>query len=262
MFAKNKSLSRIEGLLSRKAQNAFDAISYGRWEAYCVAPYSVKEDPEQFLYHVERAGIDISDSTFFNEAGGWSLNDLTIQKILANPVIKDVERLLSGGGEVWRELWKNVTTNEGREHMLNVFFNNTVSAPSNWYIGLIDGTGSPTTGVTNDSASITVTGGAATNGWNEANTYDSNSGNRPEWYITTQPTASKANPSVITNASYEPSFTTWTGGPFLIEGAFMSTVATNGSTSGVMYAAGTFTEKSLNSDDTLKIQVSFGLTDA
>jgi hypothetical protein len=69
------------------------------------------------------------------------------------------------GVKIGQYEFSNNVTNEGKNQLLNVQFN-AATAITAWYLGLIDGSGTPTLAVGDTYAQI-----GGTNGWNESTIY-------------------------------------------------------------------------------------------
>lgn len=126
---------------------------------------------------------------------------------------------------------KNVVTDEGINHALNVIFSGATQVTT-WYIGLFGNNYTPVTG--DAAASFPATAGEVTAQYSESA--------RPA-YVEAASTAKS-----ITNAANKATFTAASG--FTAYGAFLSSVATKGGTSGVLMAASRFsTVKTLAAGD-------------
>lgn len=137
----------------------------------------------------------------------------------------------------WTDHFKNLVTNEGLNHLLDVTLSGGTQ-DTTWFVGLMDGT--PTAAATDTLASHA--------GWTEVTAYDE--GARVAWSdggVSSQSVSNSASPAV---------FTISTNGT-TIGGAFLSGVASG--TSGILYAAGAFSagDKSLDDGDSLSVTATF-----
>lgn len=138
--------------------------------------------------------------------------------------------------------WLNLVTTVGLNHLLDVTIG-AASQNASWYIGLIEGAAVTPSLAAGDTLSSHA-------GWTENTNY---TGNRKTW--TKNAAASGGS---ITNSNAPAEFTIGAGGA-TIEGAFLCSASSG--TSGVLYAAGTFTEKVLVQNDILKITGTFTTAD-
>jgi hypothetical protein len=150
---------------------------------------------------------------------------------------RELEKLFSGGGLLWREAWENIVVNQGLNDLLDVTLSGATQ-DTTWFVGLT-------------SATPTVAAGdtlASHSGWTEVTAYDET--NRVAWVdagASSQSITNSASPAVFTiNAN-----STDVGGAFL--------AGVNTGTGGRLYAAGAFTagNKSLDDNDTLSVTASF-----
>ncbi len=122
------------------------------------------------------------------------------------------------GNLVWRDMAKNLVTNEGLNHLLNVAFHGS-SQTATWYMGLINSSPSY-------AASDTM---ASHSGWTEFTGY---SGDRKEW------AEGAASGQQISNSGNPASFSVTQAGT--IAGAFLCSAA-SGSTA-VLYCEANFSQ--------------------
>ena len=159
-----------------------------------------------------------------------------------------VECYDSEGNFKWKETIKNLVTNEGLDHVLDVTFKNATRYTT-WYVGL-KGTGSPLAG---DAANQLPSG---TMSWTEYEDYlDANNGDssttRPVLTLTAvsgQSTSNTGNVAVFTIQSPAND----------VYGVFITDGQTKGSSSGanILYGVGDFTggaKTGLASGDTLNV---------
>lgn len=139
-----------------------------------------------------------------------------------------VECFDSSGTKKWEEIFENTVTTEGKNSVLDVYFD-AATAITTWYLGL-KGTGSAAAGDTLASHA----------GWSEVTPY---SGNRPS---ITWGEPSSASLSASSAVAYTINATA------TVAGAFICSVASG--TSGTLYSAGDFSaSKSVTSGDTLNV---------
>jgi hypothetical protein len=132
---------------------------------------------------------------------------------------------------IQRFIAPNDVVNEGITDNLDVYFRNQTQTAT-WYIGLIDGSGSP---ALSDSDTL-----ASHAGWSEFTSY---SGSRQQWVMTA------AAAKQITNTT--PSQFTMTGSG-TVYGIFVCGVATG--TSGILWATAAFaSSQPVNSGDVFKV---------
>lgn len=150
---------------------------------------------------------------------------------------RELESLLSGGRQLWREEWENIVVNQGLNDLLDVTLSGATQ-DTTWFVGLTSGT--PTVAAGDTLASHA--------GWTEVTAYDEV--NRVAWVD------AGAASQAITNAA-SPAVFTISANSTTVGGAFLAGVNTG--TSGRLYAAGAFTaaDKSLDDNDTLTVTASF-----
>lgn len=130
---------------------------------------------------------------------------------------------------------KNVVTDEGINHALNVIFAGATPVTT-WYIGLFVNNYTPVSGDT--AAGFPATAGEATTQYSE--------GARQAYVEATSTSKS------ITNSANKATFTA--ASDFTVYGAFLSSISTKGGTSGVLMAASKFpTAKPLEAGDQLLV---------
>jgi len=150
---------------------------------------------------------------------------------------RELEKLLTGGGLLWREVWENIVVNQGLNDLLDVTLSGATQ-DTTWFVGLT-------------SATPTVAAGdtlASHAGWTEVTAYDET--NRVAWVD-----AGSASQSITNSAS--PAVFTISANGTDVGGAFLAGVNTG--TGGRLYAAGAFTagNKSLDDNDTLAVTATF-----
>ena len=145
--------------------------------------------------------------------------------------VYSVECVDATGQVKWIDEFKNLVVTAGKNDILDTYFAGS-SYTAAWYLGLVDGTSSPT------YAAGDVLSSHA--GWTENTGY---SGNRkaPAWNSASSGSKATTATSFSVNASG------------IIAGAFMCTASTG--TSGILYSAGSFTggNRIVASGDTLNV---------
>lgn len=130
---------------------------------------------------------------------------------------------------------KNVVTDEGINHALNVIFNGASQVPT-WYIGLFINNYTPVSGDT--AATFPSSAGEATTQYSEG---------ARQTYVEATSTAKS-----ITNSANKATFTA--AAAVTVYGALLSSIATKGGTTGVLMAAAKFaTAKALEIGDQLLV---------
>lgn len=141
----------------------------------------------------------------------------------------------------WEDTAKNIVTNQGLNHILDVVLHGT-TAVSPWYVGLTDGT--PTV-----AAADTISSHA---GWVEVTAYADNRKEYVEAAASSQSTTNSAN-----KASFAINADSTT-----IGGAFLFSAATG--TTGTLLCVAAFTggDKAADNGDTLEVTYSISAADA
>lgn len=130
---------------------------------------------------------------------------------------------------------KNVVTDEGINHALNVIFAGATPVTT-WYVGLFVNNYTPVAGDT--AATFPATAGEATTQYSEG---------ARQTYVEATSTAKS-----ITNSASKATFTA--ASAVTIYGAFLSSISTKGGTSGVLMAGSKFaTAKALEAGDQLLV---------
>ena len=153
------------------------------------------------------------------------------------------------GKVIHSEVIPNTITDEGKQALLEAFFNGGPTTPD-WYVGLIDSTSFASTAATNAYANISVSS-ATGNGWQEFDQYTdtANAGStvtRPEWMSDPATTS-------ITNGMTA-SFDITAAGS--VEGLFIADGQTKGdSSAGVLWSAAQFLggARAVAVNDSLKV---------
>jgi hypothetical protein len=148
------------------------------------------------------------------------------------------------GNLKWQERFNNVVTNAGKHDMLDKYLQGSAYTAA-FYIGLISGTvGSGTTAATDTAASHA--------GWSEAGgtnlpTYSNAARITPSWNAAGSPTVGSKN--FASAASFN------MNGAGIVVGAFLSSVATKDSATGILFSCGAFTggNKTVAANDTLNV---------
>jgi hypothetical protein len=149
----------------------------------------------------------------------------------------------------WTDTFHNLVVNEGLQDMNAKYFEGSGYTAA-WYLGLVDGTTSPSYAAGNTLASHS--------GWTELVPGTAYTGNRKAvTWNSGSPTL--ANPSVASNSDAPSSFGMLVNGT-TVAGALLCTVSSG--TSGVLFSVGSFTggNKSVDSGDTLNVTYQFSLT--
>ena len=137
----------------------------------------------------------------------------------------------------WEDTFQNLVTTQGKNHLLETYFEGT-SYSSTWYLGLVDGTTTPTFSVNDTAAEIN-----GTNGWDENDNYDEATRVAPNFN----------NASGGSKASTATAFSINASGT--IAGCFLVSVSTKNATTGTLYSNGAFTggDKIVADNDTLNV---------
>jgi len=143
----------------------------------------------------------------------------------------------------WQDEAKNLVTNVGLQHILDILFVSATSQVDPWYVGLTDGTPTPAAG---DTA-------ASHGGWTEVTAYDE--ANRQTF------TDARADQQVD-NDGNEATFTI-SSDSTTIGGAFLISDNTKGGSSGTLLCVAAFSggDKSADDDDTLEVEYQFTAAD-
>jgi len=150
----------------------------------------------------------------------------------------------AAGNLKWEEAFHNLVVNVGLQDLNTQYFKGSSWTPT-WYLGLVDGSSSPTYAAGDTLASHA--------GWTElAGGGSIYSGNRKS---VTFGTATTADPSVISNSASPAVFSIT--GTATVAGAFLSSAATG--TSGTLFSEGNFTggNKIVASGDTINVTYTF-----
>lgn len=145
------------------------------------------------------------------------------------------------GNLKWGDTAKNLVTNEGLDHILDVVLHGS-TAVSPWYVGLTDGTPTPAAADT----------GASHSGWTEVTAY---TGDRKEYV------EAASSSQTVTNSASKASFAI-NANSTTIGGAFLFSAATT--TTGTLLCVAAFTsgDKSADSGDTLEVTYTISAADA
>lgn len=140
----------------------------------------------------------------------------------------------------WKDEAKNLVTNVGLQHILDILFVSATTQIDPWYVGLTDGT--PTVAAGDTSASHV--------GWTEVTAYTDNR----KAYVDVRSGQS------VTNSASKASFAI-NADTTTIGGAFLDSAATG--TAGTLLCAAAFTggDKSADSGDTLEVTYTFSAAD-
>lgn len=142
----------------------------------------------------------------------------------------------------WKDTAKNVVTNEGLDHILDVVLH-AATQEATWYVGLTDGTPTLTSAASHTMASHT--------GWAEVTDY---TGDRKEYV------EAAASSQSITNSASKASYSI--NATVTVGGAFLTSDATG--TAGILLCVAAFTggDKSADNGDTLEVQYTISAADA
>jgi hypothetical protein len=134
----------------------------------------------------------------------------------------------------WEDTIKNLVVTAGKNYLLDSFLN-TVSFTPTWYLGLIDGTSTPTY-----NAADTATSHA---GWTESVAYSNATRPAPAWNAATGGTKNTSPTAFNINATVT------------IAGTFLISNTTKNGTTGILYSAGSFNSgnKQVASGDILNV---------
>lgn len=219
----------------------------GRWITENHSPVNVS-DPKRVAYEADRAGLFLGPhGTALLSQGLLRKPDATeLVSLLSAPIRREVERLFSGGGLRWRDLWHNIVVNEGRSHSLDVTLSGGTQ-DTTWFIGLLLAT--PTVLITWTSASLAAEDFVA---YDEATlpAFVDGGVTVGSDIATVDNSASTADFSINADTSS-------------IGGGFIITDATKATPAGTLYAAGAFTggNKAADSGDTLQVTGTFTQSD-
>lgn len=152
-----------------------------------------------------------------------------------------VECIGADGQVKWSESIKNLVVTVGKNDMLDQTFSG-VSYNAAWYLGLVDGTSSPTYNAANTMASHS--------GWTEFTGYSNSTRPAPTWGAASSGSKATTATSFNINASGT------------VAGAFLTTDNTISGTTGTLFSAGNFTggSRTVASGDTLNVTYTATLT--
>lgn len=152
-------------------------------------------------------------------------------------------KLRREGQIIWEVEYKNIITNEGLNHILDVELSGATQVTT-WYIGLVSG-------ATPTFAAADVMNSHA--GWTEFTSYSE--ANRVTWVDN-----GVSSQSVSNSGGNVATFTMSGGGT--IGGAFLVSENTKGGTTGVLYAEGDFaTDRTVVTSDVLEVTATFSSAD-
>ena len=152
-----------------------------------------------------------------------------------------VECVGADGQVKWSETIKNLVVTVGKNAMLDEFFAGSAYTAA-WYLGLVDGTSSPTYNAADTMGSHA--------GWSEFTSYSEATRPAPTW------SSASAGSKATTATSFSIS------GSGTVAGAFMTTGSAKSGTTGTLYSAGNFTggSRTVASGDTLNVTYTATLT--
>jgi hypothetical protein len=138
----------------------------------------------------------------------------------------------------WSETVPNLVTDEGLDDILDQYFTGT-SYTASWYIGLIDGSGSPTLDAGDTAGEI-----GGTNGWDEFTSYSETERQEAQW--------GSVSSQSIDNSNNRATYSINASGS--VHGAFLITDNTKDGTTGVLYAVAAFSSaRNVEDEDTLNV---------
>lgn len=163
------------------------------------------------------------------------------QEGVAATGIYSVECVGADGQVKWSETMKNLVVTVGKNFMLDTTFSGS-SYTAAWYLGLVDGTSSPSYNAADTMASHS--------GWTENVGYSNSTRPAPTWGAASGGSKATTATSFNINASGT------------IAGAFMTTDSTKSGATGTLYSAGNFTggSRTVASGDTLNVTYTATLT--
>lgn len=152
-----------------------------------------------------------------------------------------VECIGADGQVKWSEQFKNLVVTVGKNFMLDETFTAS-NYTASWYLGLVDGTTSPTYNAADTMGSHA--------GWSEFTSYSEPTRISPVW------SAASSGSKATTPTSFS------INGTGIVAGAFMVTDSTKSGTTGTLYSAGNFTggSRSVANGDTLNVTYTATLT--
>lgn len=138
------------------------------------------------------------------------------------------------GNLKWSDTYSNLVLTAGKNNLLDNFLTGSAYTAA-WYLGLVDGTTTPTYNAADTAASHA--------GWTENVTYSNAARPTPAW--NSAAAGSKATTATAFNIN----------GTATIAGTFLANVSTKSGTTGVIYSAGSFTggNKIVAAGDTLNV---------
>jgi hypothetical protein len=138
------------------------------------------------------------------------------------------------GNLKWTDTYSNLVLTAGKNNLLDTYLTGSAYTAA-WYLGLVDGTTTPTYAAADTSASHA--------GWTENVAYSNSARPTPAW--NTAAAGSKATTATAFNIN----------GTATIAGTFLINVSTKSGTTGIVYSAGSFTggNKIVASGDTLNV---------
>lgn len=156
--------------------------------------------------------------------------------------LRELERLLSGGGTLWESGYENLVVNEGLNHILDVVLSGGTQDTS-WFIGLLDADAAPAANWT-----ATQVAGDDFVAYDETDLQAFTDGG-----VSGQSVSNSASPATFTCSTNSS----------VVGGAFLIGTNAKGTPAGTLYAAGTFTggDKNLDDGDSLEVTASFSSAD-
>jgi hypothetical protein len=175
------------------------------------------------------------------------ITDKTLRRLIVHNKnnrsdLRNLERLLYGGGQKWVEEYENIVVNEGLDHVLDVILSGGTQ-DTTWFVGLLAATPSPL-------ATWTATQIAS----NDFVAYDESTLQAfTDGGVSGQSLSNSASPATFTISTNSSSI----GGAYLIGTNAKSTPA------GTLYSAGAFSggNKAADDNDTLEVTCTFTSAD-
>lgn len=215
----------------------------GVWAAEAVAPVRFA-DPDQVLSILRRENVAVprrvSQGVLSDKELRWLLPQLRQQ------VRRDFERLLEGGGVVWREEWINLVVDAGVTYILDAGLSGGTPITS-WYVLIMQAASSPSSSLPTIAAGNTMGSHA---GWAEVTAYDE--ATREAWV------EAGVSAKSVTNSASPAEFTIDTNTTY-ISGAALTSGSAKSGTTGTLYAAGAFgSVRTLNDNEVLRVTAAMG----
>lgn len=169
------------------------------------------------------------------DASGAAVARFAGQEEQANATgVYTVECIGADGQVKWSETFKNLVTTVGKNDLLDKYLSGS-SYTAAWYLGLVNGSSSPTY-----DAADTMSSHA---GWTEVTAYSESTRPAPSFNAASGGSKSSSATAFSIN------------GTATVAGAFLTSNSTKSGTSGILYSAGNFSggNRSVVSGDTLNV---------